>query len=573
MSVHTKLREIRIGSWLIAGGWIAAVVGIVVWLTRTPDGELKAELRRWQFWVLEAQFLLLLVLSWINVPVLLRSLELRWRDVRLPIAASALAFTLAAFVAPKTSRIYYDEQIYQGVGQNLTDLHLAQMCNDGNVEYGALTCWSGEYNKEPYAYPYLLSVAYRLTGVHESVAFALNTLFAAALVWVVFLVTAALTSSARAGGYAALVMALVPEQLRWAHTAAVEPSAALACAFAVLTALAFVRLRSTSALLWMVVASIFAVQFRPESLLVAPLVATVCLVYAPEEFRQRRLWWACLIGLLLSAVHVGHFLAVRHEGWGTAGSRLSAAFLAPNLRVNGWFYLGDPRFPVVYSILAMVAVVTWRQGRAIVLCLLYFLLFWGIFLFFYAGSYNFGADDRFSLMTFPPLAMLAGIGAWALTDRRGTTWLLPHSERVVAAALAVQFLWYVPFVRAVGEEAWAARADVAFARSVAHDLPVNSMVLTHNPHMFHLWGRNAAQLSLAIRDRNYAERVLTPRYAGGVFFYWNFWCNVADPVQQSFCTTALSHFPHTLIREYRERDYRYALYRLDLSLAPQSPSQ
>ena len=64
---------------------------------------------------------------------------------------SALALTL--FVAPRTNRIFYDEQIYQGIGQNLADLRLAQMCNDGSVEYGRLQCASGEYNKQPYAYP------------------------------------------------------------------------------------------------------------------------------------------------------------------------------------------------------------------------------------------------------------------------------------------------------------------------------------------------------------------------------------------------------------------------------------
>ena len=47
---------------------------------------------------------------------------------------AAFAACLTLFVAPRTNRIYYDEQIYQGVGQNLADLRLAQMCNDGTVE-------------------------------------------------------------------------------------------------------------------------------------------------------------------------------------------------------------------------------------------------------------------------------------------------------------------------------------------------------------------------------------------------------------------------------------------------------
>ena len=139
------------------------------------------------------------------------------------------------------------------------------MCNEGNVEYGSLVCSRGEYDKHPNGYPYLLSVAYRLVGVHESVAFNLNVIVVALMVSAVFLIAVALTGRPAAGGYAALVAALIPEQLRWSHSAAAEPSAALMTAFGLLTVLAFVRQRSTSTLMWMVAATAFSVQFRPES--------------------------------------------------------------------------------------------------------------------------------------------------------------------------------------------------------------------------------------------------------------------------------------------------------------------
>jgi hypothetical protein len=177
------------------------------------------------------------------------------------------------------------------------------------------------------------------------------------------------------------------------------------------------------------------------------------------------------------------------------------------------------------------------------------------------------------LMTYPPLAIMAGIGAWSLVERFGNRWSPLGRTGVVAAALGAQFLWYLPLVRAVGEEAWSARADVEFARSVARDIPRNSIILTHNPNMFHVWGRSAAQASLAATEPDYARTVLAPRYAGGVFFHWNFWCDVADPVQQAFCTSLLDRFPHTLVREYRERDYRYALYRLDIGAGDHAQSR
>ncbi len=559
---------------LLAGAWLLVGAGIVTWLVHTPEVALKDQLRRWQFWSLELMFFALVSLSWHCVPPLLRALGLRARELRLPAAVALLAVLLATFVAPQTNRIYYDEHIYQSIGQNLADLHLAQMCDDGTVEYGSLQCWRGEYNKEPDGYPYLLSLAYRVAGVHEGVAFAMNAVFAGLTVLVVFLLTTALTESRLAGGGAAMVAALIPEHLRWAHTAASEPSAALACAVAVLAAMAFVRLRSTSALLWVAVASAFAVQMRPECLLVVPLVAAIVVTKAPRELARPRFWWIGLVGLVLLAAHAGHLVAVRHESWGASGPRLSTAYFAANLRTNGLFFLGDARFPTVYSALALAALASWRRNRLVVIPATYFLLFWGVFLFFYAGSYNFGADDRFSLMASVPVAVMAGIGASSVVRtlaRRGWLPAVPATT-LITVVLVVQFLWYMPFVRATGEEAWNARADVAFAKEAAARLPRNAIVLTHNPTMFHVWGYSAAQVSLATTEPNYVETVLRPRYAGGVFFHWNYWCEVADPLQQSFCTAVLERFPHGLVSEYRERNYRFAIYRLSApATAPAAP--
>jgi hypothetical protein len=60
------------------------------------------------------------------------------------------------------------------VGRNSSDLHRAQMCNDGRLEYGRLQCVQSEYNKEPSGYPYLLSLVYRVAGVSDAAAFRFN---------------------------------------------------------------------------------------------------------------------------------------------------------------------------------------------------------------------------------------------------------------------------------------------------------------------------------------------------------------------------------------------------------------
>jgi hypothetical protein len=263
-------------------------------------------------------------------------------------------------------------------------------------------------------------------------------------------------------------------------------------------------------------------------------------------------------------------VAVRSEGWGTARDRLSLAYLLPNLQVNGWFYLWDARFPAIVSVFALVGAFGSRSKGTIVV-LLWFAAFFLIYLLFYAGSYNYGADVRYSLLTYPPLMILAGLGL-AASDRTvrrglgldtvGPVGGRPIVSTVVTAAMLVQFTWYLPRVRAVGEEAWGARADVAHARWFAQTLPRNALVLTHNPGMFHLWGVNAAQMSIAAGDPGYPLADLSRQYAGGVYIHWNFWCNVSDPVQNAFCRDVLARVHADQVTDYRERDYRFAFYRV-----------
>ena len=547
----------------IVFGWLAVLTVLVTWLSFTPDFALRDQLRRWQFWFLEAQFALLVAVTAVNLGPYVRSVRLSRLDYMWVAAAMGLVLLLAGIVAPLTNRIFYDEQIYQGIGQNLSDLRLAQSCNDGTVEYGHLQCWRGEYNKQPYGYPHLLSVVYRISGVSYWTAARFNVLCAVLLVGTIFLIAKGLFEDRWAARAAALIGALIPEQLRWAHTAAAEPSSALAGAFAVLASLHFVRTRTTLALVWLVAATAFATQFRTESILIVVVVALAVALWAPSEFGQRRLWGWALFGLILSAALVGHLAAVRQEQWGTPGDKISLAFVGQNLATNALFYLGDPRFPVLYTVLALYALAQFRDARASILNVAYFLSFWGVYLLFYAGSYNYGADIRYSLMTYPPLALLAGAGAAALLRTQAHEHVRTRAVGLLVAALGLQFLWYLPRVRATGEEAWAARADVEFAHYVAGTLPKNAIVLTHNPSLFHVMGINAAQLSFVTNETSYVTKVLVPRYAGGVYVHWNFWCNVADPLQQEFCKTALRRFPTSLVHEHRERNYRYGFYKLD----------
>jgi Dolichyl-phosphate-mannose-protein mannosyltransferase len=547
-------------AWAAVGfAALASLALLFGWLLGTSTGNLREQLKVWQFWSLDATVLLGVLIGvyiWKTVP-----LDVDKRDLARMAAAAALGVALTLFAAPRTNRIFYDEQIYQSVGQNLADLRLAQVCNDGSVEYGRLRCASGEYNKQPYGYPHALSLAYRLFGAHAGTAFGLNAVAMGLTVCAVYLLVWVLFRDRDAALFAGLLMALTPEQLIWSATAAVEPSASLASVTAVLGVAHYLRTGGWAALVAAVVAAAYAIQFRPESLLILPVVGFLAWPRIRQELARPRAWWAAILFLWLGAMHVGHLYAVRHIGWGTDAARFSLDYIATNLPVNGWFYLYDERFPFAFTLLAMVGLLAGPFRRERASMAIYFLAFFAIGLVFYAGSYNYGADVRYSLMTYPPVAVLGGLGASQLA--RSISRLGPGvpGHALTATLLASQFLWYAPVVRATTEEGWAARADVAFAQAFARELPPNSYVLTHNPGMFHLWNVNAGQMSQVVAVPAYTS-ALADRYAGGIYLHWNFWCNVQDPAQQEVCRRAMATAPAETVREYRERDQHYALYRL-----------
>jgi len=563
--IELEVRPASPRAFAAAGAaWALAVMAILGWLLWTPVPVLRAQLQILQFWWLEACVFLGLAVAGAALSELGQTLERR--DIVAPLALALAAVCLTLALPPRTNRIFYDEQIYQNVARNLADAKRAQLCNDGAVREGRLRCAAAEYNKQPYAFPHLLSLAYRAFGVRDAIPFAVNAAAMGMTVALLYLLVLVLFADRVAAFCAAIFVAVLPEQLVWSASGAAEPAASLACIAALLAAACFVRSRSNTALAGVAIATAYAVQFRPESLLIVPVVGLLLVQRAPDDVATPRMLWAGLLFLALTALHFGHVVAVRNEGWGTSQERLALSYAVQNLHVNGWFFVRDARFPAVLTLLALVGCGVRRVPPGRITVAVYFLLFFVVTLFFYAGSYDYGADVRYSLMTNPPVAIFAGLGA---------AWLLRHVERrplriavcvvLAAAAVARYVVVSVPVVRGIADSAWAARADVDFAKSFVPRLPKDAYVLSHNPGMFQVWGVNAGQMSLATNPRFLDD--LAVRFGGGVYLHWNYWCNTQDPVHRALCAKVRDLRPVALAGDFRADDQHFAFYRMDVSRA------
>ena len=467
----------------------------------------------------------------------------------------------SAFFPKRTHRIYYDEDIYLHIAQNLNYERKAQMCNYGTNEYGEFKCFQGEYNKEPYGYPYIVSLMFRIFGCNEIAAHILNNIIYGFSILVIFLIVFTLFESVTTAFYSSLIFLLIPQNLIWSNTASVELSASFFTGFALFILFLYLKERKTTLLFLTFVILPFSVQFRPESILVLFLVFFSILFIGFNALKMPVFYG--MGGMLFLALipHLFHLYAVRGEPWGSIEAKFGLKYIAYNLKTNVFFYLDNHEFPLLFTILAILGLLTAIGWKKKIIVSMWFLLFWGIFIPFYAGSYQYGADVRFSLVSYMPLAIFSGLGIeWTLKKlKKGSNnkW----SQFIPIVIVGFTFLSFLPFIQSTGEEAWGARADHLYAKKFSELLPKNSLILTHNPNMFLLWGKSAAQTSLVFNNPAFVENVFE-RFGGGIYFHYNFWCNVNDPHQNQFCQNILDRFETQLIKEYHERNYRFALYKV-----------
>ena len=299
---------------------------------------------------------------------------------------------------------------------------------------------------------------------------------------------------------------------------------------------------------------------------------------AKGVLRQPKTYLFILLLLILITPLLIHLYAVKGEGWGAPdGAKFAWHHFQNNFPVNAFFYFKNIRFPVIVTLFFLTGLgmplIAHASGvqksvskqffwKAKAILLAWFLAFWGIFIFFYAGSYNYGADVRFSLLSYMPIAITAGFGAAALIHqgrlKLNWNWL----SYGLSVLILLQALSFFPYIRTVSMEGWAARYDHKYAEQMVGLLPPHSLVLTHNPNMFLIWGQSAAQASLATdkaRIKHFFQR-----FKGGLFFHYNFWCNVQNPLQQSFCQNILDNYRTKPIASFSEQNYKYAMYQIEL---------
>jgi hypothetical protein len=355
----------------------------------------------------------------------------------------------------------------------------------------------------------------------------------------------------------------------WGHTVAVEPPAAATTAFAFLAACIHARLRNRESAQGLAASGIllagataFAVYFRPESLLVFPMVAAVLWSTDDRFIEDLSAWGALVLATAMALPNLLHLWSMRTESWGaTDGRRFALDFLGKNFANNGGYFVDSKWFPVAGTVLALAGAL-WllRRNRPAGLALGgWFILSWGVFVLFYAGGYYYGASSRYAVISSAPVAVFMGIGLASLIGglRRAPVLLCG-----LAAVGLINWLAAMHYVPTLSREASEAVADEKFVAKTARMLPEGSLVISHDPCMWQLQGVNASQFFTIDHMVHEEMRELANQYPGGIYVHWDYWHNAEPEIAADTAKLLVATNAAEVVR-LQCQAYKLALFRID----------
>jgi len=529
--------------------------------------KLRIFLSAYYVYLLEINFFLLIAAFILNSKHIKEIFsEIRRKSLLLLGLISIAGISLTSLINPENHRIYYDEDINCSIGQCISQNKRAVMCNEGYYENNELTVAAEEYNKQPAAYPYLISIIFSIFGTNELFIFILNNLIYGLMAFVIFLIVYLLFDDVFAGLSASLVYILIPVNLQWFNTCAVEPSTTFFASMAILSALIYIRNKKPVNLFLLTTVLAFSFNFRPESFLIVLVIGLTFLLKDIGILRRKELYIFGAGLLVLSTGIIIHLYAMRNESWGASGPKFSLEYLPFNLFTNSIFYIDNKAFPLLFTVFGITGLLFYKYKdyiREKIILMSWLLVFWGIFLFFYAGTYKHdaGLSTRFSILSYVPISIFVGLGfsfARSLLEKK-----IKPIELILAVLIIFSAYSFLPFIRTQSKgESAACRMDHVYAMKFIKQLPENSIIFTHNPNMFLIHKRSALQTSIETYNPGAVER-LRKRFKGGVFVHYNYWSGVPyDQLQRSFTENVLDKYEYEILEEHHFNNYKYGLYRL-----------
>ena len=478
------------------------------------------------------------------------------------LAITLLSFLVRGFVPPHGHGLFFDEDIYLNIAQNMVHHGRPDLACFGYFRWDDYFHVDGILNKQPNGYPALLSLFFLLFGVNEKVPAVLSIVLSALSPFLLFLLVRRIYAE-KPALWSALFLSLSPTAVKWAPTCSTEP----AFAFFTLLTLFMLSLYCSNRQFKVAFAAFmllsFTVQFRPEGILLIPvsLLFLVLFFRDPGDYLEEMRFSAIfLLFCTFTGQHLLHLLAFTGDTWGAVyRDTFAITYLLQNMRANLSFFVTNQAFPLAFTICAITGIFAClKKWRELLFVLGWLGAFFAPYLFFYAGSYWHPTGMRFSLMILAPVCILSSLGM----ERIRTA--LESRSRVKAGYLlaSLLFIFFIPFltwIRTPDLQTWAERFSHQFIVREAQKLPRDSIIFTHTPPMVIIATKRGALQSYYGSDREMVDRVF--QHTRHVYFFRDYWCYSLScwGNYAYFC----ENFTMTPVATEKLHEIEYTLYRVE----------
>ena len=452
----------------------------------------KEELIKISPYFLASNFILFIGLLIFTLPEIKKATRKVRRKTWLFLAIILIVgFSLREFIVPHTHRVFFDEDLYLGVANSLATEFRNILCNYGTPTH----CIEGILNKDPSGFPFLASILFKLFGPNEEMIFQLSVFFTTLSILFMFLFTYFHFQDESIALFSALLFSLTPVHLVWSGSVATEIYFTFFSLVSLSAMALFIRKQNYILFLLSLSAAAYAAQIRPEGILFMAIpMLYIFLTHRKIKklFLSNAFWLSCLFVLLLLFSQLIQLSLFKHEDWGAPGGRkFGLDYFKQNLEDNIMFWFQGKMHPISFSALCVLgAIFLFRKDKKMLFfLLLWFMMYFVLFTSFYAGSVlSGGIGSRYVVMYITPSIILSAFG-------------LNEIFRIVNKKVAFLILIFIlislyptlPFITTADKQAQYVREMHDFVMSKMDEIDSHCWVLTHNPSIFLVAGKNSLQ--------------------------------------------------------------------------------
>jgi len=437
---------------------------------------------------------------------------LRGVNLKLALIVFLLALLIREFIPPKTTRLFFDEDIYLDMAKQILTHFSSCLCDYGDK----FSCFKCELMKWPVAHPFIISIAFLLFGVNEVVARHFAIFLASLSAFFVYLSSFLLSRKNEIAFFSSLILALLPIHILWSPTMTADLTFSFLISFLLFFMILSIKLNDFKIHFLSLLALVLVAQAKTEGIVLIPL-------YFISQFLLNKNYFGTIksktyisfvfLSLSLLSVYFLHtFYSWRVDTWGASGEKMSFSYLKQNIYPNigfwfevskerdKWAYEGKQLYhPPIFTVLAIIGAIYLfkKERKNLLLLLLWFSSFFSLYSSFYAGSVYYGVDVRYVLPQLIPFSLLSGYGAFYLSAFLSKVIKREFSVFIITLLLLLLFSLYIPKMHVSDDqikESYSARLYRKFVINFASNYSDECYFISHVSSIYSWLGKGHLQI-------------------------------------------------------------------------------